>query len=108
MRKLLLLITISLVVISHYGFSQHLRIGILDSFSYQKYVSVNYEKYYMDGFNLARVNAFKKGVEIEYKIFRYRYDGLSIVNAIKNCKSGSQMPLLALETLKVFLLWLDI
>ncbi len=86
MHKLLFAIVIFGSAISQKVYSQNLRIGIIDSFAYQKYVSANYEKYYMDGFNLAKEHALNKGVNIEFQIFRYQYDELSIMEAIKKLK----------------------
>jgi hypothetical protein len=59
-----------------------IRVGVLDSFSYQNYVTTKYHTYYMQGFKLASLYAAKKNLVIKVKEFKYEEKGLSIIKTI--------------------------
>lgn len=62
--------------------AETIRVGVLDSFSYQNYVTTKYKRYYMQGLKLASLYAAEKGVTLEIKEFKYKQEGLSIIKAV--------------------------
>lgn len=61
-----------------------IKIAIVDNFKYQNYVTTKYKEYYLEGLNVALDQAKRSGLLINYKIFQYSQDPLSIINIIPN------------------------
>ena len=50
---------------------RRLRVAILDNFHYQKFVSARYKEFYMQGMELAKHQAKKEGIDIDYRLYQY-------------------------------------
>lgn len=74
-------LTLILVVTSSYAV-ESIKIAILDNFKYQKFVTTKYKNYYLDGLSVAVEQAKINGLLIQYKIFQYNQEPLSIMNVI--------------------------
>lgn len=62
-----------------------LRVAIIDSFSYQRFVTTHYKEYYEDGIDLAKYTAKEKNnTKIISKVFQYNNDGLDIIKKVQN------------------------
>ncbi|HMT02568.1 MAG TPA: hypothetical protein PKD00_04550 [Burkholderiales bacterium] len=63
-----------------------IKIAILDGLKSAKIVSANYLLDYNKGLEVAALNAKLRGLTIEYKLFSYDKERLSILNQIQNVK----------------------
>lgn len=64
------------------GSQNKIKLAIVDNFQYQKYVSTQYKSYYIQSLDLAIDRARGEGLDIEYKIFEYRQDPVSVLQKI--------------------------
>lgn len=76
-----ILIALILMLLGAYSHAKEsIKIAIIDNFKYQKYVTTKYKDYYLEGLNVARDQAKSNGLLINYKIFQYSEEPLSIIN----------------------------
>jgi len=84
MKKYILILLASILMVFNsvcYS-SKVIKIAILDNFKYQKYVTTKYKKYYVEGLEVAVVRAKELGYSVEYKIFQYDQNPLSVISEI--------------------------
>ena len=81
-----------------------IKVAILDSFHYQKYVTTQYKLYYRRGVELAVKRARDQGVTVHYKLFQYTPSPLSIVSVVKKVKAWKPDAIMGPRDLNKFLL----
>lgn len=82
--RVIWLLTLLLICFNSHAES-NLRVAIIDSFSYQRFVTTHYKEYYKDGIDLAKYTAKERNnTKIITKVFQYNNDGLDIFNKVQN------------------------
>lgn len=66
--------------------SQPIRVAIIDSFAYQKFVTTKYKSFYEKGLKLAKAKSQTAGFALKTKIFQYDNNDLSIFKKIEQVK----------------------
>ncbi len=64
-----------------------IRVAILDNLQSQKLSSINYEDHYLEGVELAVFSAKEKGINLQYKYFKYGKEPLDIFTEIPKVKA---------------------
>jgi len=84
MKNILRTLTaLTLILLGTYSHAKEtIKIAIIDNFKYQKYVTTKYKDYYLEGLSVALNQAKRNGLLINYKIFQYGQDPLSIINIL--------------------------
>lgn len=67
--------------------STEVRVAILDNLQSQEFSSINYENNYLEGVKLAAFSAKEKGINLQYKYFKYGKRPLDILTEIPKVKA---------------------
>jgi hypothetical protein len=84
--------------------SETLKVAIIDSFHYQKFVTTQYKKFYLMGIDLAVQEAKKLGFDVKYKLFLYQDTDLSIFSSIRAMNKWRPTLIIGPRTSNKFLL----
>ena len=74
------------MLLSQYISAQSIKVAITDHLTSQKLLTYNYQKYYLEGFDLEVIAAKKLGINYEYKTFFYEDPNVNIFEQVKKIK----------------------